>query len=34
MNPLTGERVAAEAGALSLGRVFANFPVALLVRGE
>ena len=31
VNRLTGERVAAERGAVSLARVFASFPVALLV---
>jgi (1->4)-alpha-D-glucan 1-alpha-D-glucosylmutase len=34
VNPLTGEGVAAEEGVLSLGRVFASFPVALLVRED
>jgi len=31
VNPLTGERVAVERGTVSLARVFASFPVALLV---
>jgi len=32
LNPLTGERLTVEAGALPLSTVFANFPVAMLVR--
>ena len=34
VNPLTGERLAVNCGALSLADVFASFPVALLVRDE
>jgi (1->4)-alpha-D-glucan 1-alpha-D-glucosylmutase len=32
LNPLTGERLTVQAGALPLSTVFANFPVAMLVR--
>ncbi len=34
LNPMTGERLTVQAGALPLSTVFANFPVAMLVREE